>query len=90
MKGIVLSIMFMWSGAIFANDPADSEILNKKEKESWFLEVDKRIKVIAKLRACVVKVKRKMDLKPCGVKHVKETIELNDPKSSFMKELNKY
>ena len=83
MKGLILSIL------LFSSTYSIAEELTAADKQQWTEELDKRIIALAKLKACVKKVKRKQDLEPCGVRSVKQLLEFNSPDNIIMKEISK-
>jgi hypothetical protein len=83
MKGLILSILLFGSTYSIARE------LTSAEKSEWTTELDKGIIALAKLKACVKKVKRKQDLEPCGVRSVKDLLEFHSPDNVIMKEINR-
>jgi hypothetical protein len=84
MKGLILFILLLGSTYSIGME------LTAEDKQQWTEELDRRIVALAKLKACVKKVKRKQDLEPCGVKSVKDLLEFNSPDNIIMKEVNRY
>jgi hypothetical protein len=84
MKKLIISILLFTSTICVAED------LTKKDKVEWNAEIDKAIMTLARLKTCVKKVKRKVDLEPCGVKNIRSLLKLNSPDNPLIIEINKH
>ena len=84
MKTLILSFLFIFSGA------ASAETLNDQDRGQWNKELDLRISILARLKSCINKAKDQAGLTTCGVQKLEELKELNKPDNLFNKTIKEF